>query len=141
MQLFVLSQNGPACSTQKQRRPTNATMCVVSDWTSHLQHTQTETSNKCNYLCCPRMGWRCSLHTCWLQRTRSKQCKRCVLQHNAFSNLMLQTQLCLYLCPEGTCPESQPIVGCGTGPQILCQVSENLHQGCKHQSKYLCPPR
>ena len=36
---------------KEQRRPINATICVIPEWAS-LQHTKTETSNKCNYLCC-----------------------------------------------------------------------------------------
>ena len=42
------------------------------------------------------------------------------------SNLMLQTQMFFYLCPEGTCPESQPIVGCGTGPQSIRGLAPRL---------------
>ena len=47
---------------KEQRRPINATICVIPEWAS-LQHTKAETSNKCNYLCCLRLGQSPAAHT------------------------------------------------------------------------------
>ena len=89
MQLFVLSQTGPVtCSTHKQRRPINATICVVPEWAGDaacISHPLRFLHKK---------------QKIKQQRIKAQQ-KMCAAAQ--FGILMLQTQILFSLCPEGTC--------------------------------------